>query len=151
MQVFLLRHATRNFTMGDVPLNDEGILQAKELAENSQFSRIEKLICSPKNRARMTIEPLAEKYQLDVRIMEELDQMKGHETESQFISRVTKFCERIQAGEFGSPLLICTHSDWLGAAAQVIPTDSLDIKYKMFQCAESVEFKIEDGLWVIQE
>ena len=147
MRIFLVRHGTRNFTLGDVPLNEEGLSEAKVLAENSRYSKVQRLLSSPKKRAQMTLQPLAEKYQLEIQCFEDLDQMKNHEGEKEFLSRVRNFLTRIEEGEFGSQTMICSHSDWLAAAAQVIPTDSLDLKYKMFQCAEVLEFHIEEGLW----
>lgn len=151
MQVFWLRHGTRDFITGDVPLNDEGQLQAHELAENSRFSRLDTILCSPKKRAQMTISPLAQKYQLEITTLEELDQMKNHESETEFTNRVRSLLEKIENQTFSfKSLVLCTHSDWLGVASQIIPTDSLDLKYKMFQCAEVIEFNIIDGLWTIE-
>lgn len=151
MQVIWLRHATRNFTMGDVPLNDEGQKQAHALANQHGFSKISSIISSPKKRALMTVEPLAEKYGLNIEVVEDLDQMSRHESEKDFKSRINTLLNKIAEGHWSSKLLLCTHSDWLAMAAQIIATDALNLDYKMFQCAESLEFKIESGLWKVVE
>lgn len=150
MQVFWLRHGTRNFTTGDVPLNDQGIQQAAELVLVPKFTSLKKILCSPKSRAQMTVRPLAQKLGIDIKIYDELDQMKSGESEQKFRARVEGLCKKIEEGAHTENLLVCTHSDWLNTASQIIPTDSLDLKYKMFQCAESVEFEIRNGLWMIK-
>ncbi len=150
MQVFLLRHGTRNFTMGDVPLNEEGCEQALSLAKNSRFSRVKNLLSSPKARAKQTLTPLANKYKLTIDLYEDLDQMSSDESESGFVSRVRAFIKRIESGEWGDSLILCTHSDWLSIAMQVIPSDALDLKHHMFSCAEVMEFEVKDELWIIK-
>ena len=99
----------------------------------------------------MTVQPVAEKYDVPIQVFEELDQMKTHEGEKEFNSRVRNFLNRIEEKEFGEKIVVCSHSDWLAAAAYILPTDSVDLQYKMFQCAEVLEFQVEDGLWKISE
>ncbi len=150
MLVFLLRHATRNFTVGDVPLNADGMHQAQSLAEHPHWADLDRILSSPKRRAQMTVEPLVEKYNLPLKTLTELDQMRSAEGEKEFNSRVKNFLYRIEQKEFGENILVCSHSDWLSTALQNIPTDALDIQYKMFQCAEFMSFEVEDGLWKIR-
>lgn len=147
MQVFLVRHGTRNFTIGDVPLNEEGLEQANELAQKSGWGQLQAILTSPKKRAKMTVEPLAEKFLLSLQVFEELDQMRGAEGEAEFKARVRNFLHRVEEKEFGEKVLICTHSDWLSMAVQIVPTESVDLEYKLFQCAEVLTFKIKQGLW----
>lgn len=150
MEIFLLRHATRDFVMGDVPLNETGLEQAKALAERRFFSSLTHILCSPKQRALMTVQPLAEKYDIEIIQEDDLDQMKGHESEAEFIARVKSFLNRFETPT-NQNILICSHSDWLSVAIQQIPTDALDVKYRMFQCADVMGFKVVDGIWQIQD
>ncbi len=133
--------------MGDVPLNEEGLQQAQSLATDSRWQSVSRILSSPKKRALMTVQPLAEKRNLNVQVFSELDQMRGAESEADFNTRVRNFLYRVEQQEFGGNLMICSHSDWLAAAAHMIPTDSMDLKHKMFHCAEVLSFSIEEGLW----
>lgn len=148
MKVTLLRHATRGISVGDVPLNNEGIHQAQHLATLSQMKKHKTIFCSPKRRAQMTVEPLAKELKLKIQLMESLDQMGNNETESQFIARVKNFLDKIEQYSASSPILVCTHSDWLHVATQKMPTDELDLDHHLFQCAEFMRFEINSGLWV---
>lgn len=151
MQVFWLRHGTRNFTIGDVPLNTTGEDEARGLSRNSRLAAVETILCSPKKRALMTVTPLAEKKSLPILTVDELDQMKSHESEKEFSSRVNSVLEKVANKNWDcQSLLLCTHSDWLAVACELVATDALDLAGKMFQCAELIEFKIKDGLWVIR-
>ena len=151
MNIYLLRHGTRNFTLGDVPLNEEGLEQAEDLAKRGTWADLHSILSSPKKRAKMTIEPTAERHGHPIQVLEELDQMRGGEGEAEFKARVKNLIHRIESGEFGEKVMVCTHSDWLAMAVQVIPTDALDLEYKMFQCAEVLEFKLEQGLWKLKD
>jgi broad specificity phosphatase PhoE len=150
MIVYWLRHGTRNFTTGDVPLNEEGLREAQHLAQLAGFKDLTRIICSPKKRALMTVEPLAEKLGIPIEPLDALDQMRRGETEADFVNRVKSFLSELEEEPADSQILLCSHSDWLGVASQIIPTDSLDLKYKMFHCAEVLTFKIEEGLWRLQ-
>ena len=150
MEVFLLRHATRNFTLGDAPLNDEGLEQAQALAQNPQLQKVTNILASPKKRAQMTISPLAEQLALSIQTEEALDQMRTDETEAQFKVRVGGVLKMIEEKKWDTPLLLCTHSDWLSMATQILPSDAVDLKHHMFHCAEFIHFKIKEGLWLTQ-
>jgi broad specificity phosphatase PhoE len=147
MQVFLLRHGTRNHTMGDVPLNSQGLLEAKRLASELRWQRLDAILSSPKKRAMMTVQPLAEKLNLPLLTFKDLDQMHAGEGEGQFIARVRHFLDRVQNQEFGQNILICSHSDWLSLAISQIPTDAFELTHHLFHCGEVIGFSIEDGVW----
>lgn len=59
----------------DIPLNEKGIAQAKELAEKLEDTHLDLIICSPLTRARQTAEIVNEHHRLpietDKRILEE--------------------------------------------------------------------------------
>lgn len=151
MKVFLLRHGTRNFTLGDVPLNDEGIRQAEELTQDQQLCSTSTILCSPKKRAQMTVSPLASKLNLPIETLEELDQMNHLESEASFINRVKNFVNNIEQQSWQSPVLICSHSDWLSIAAGLIPSNSISLKHHIFHCAEYLSFDLEDDIWSLNE
>lgn len=145
MKAFLLRHGTRDFVIGDVPLNDEGQDEALNLTQDPNLLTVKKILCSPKKRALMTVQPLANQLKLDIEIHQDLDQMQNGESETEFLARVKMITEVIPKQQQNT--LICSHSDWLSAATHIIPTDSLDLKFHRFVCAEYLSFKIENDLW----
>lgn len=151
MEVFLIRHATRNFTMGDVPLNSEGADQAMDLIEDENLKGLKSLLASPKKRAKMTLDPLAGQTGVKIETLNELDQMDRNETEKNFSQRVKWVLDRIEKGHWPTPLIACTHSDWLSTAMRLIPSDSSDLKYSMFQCCDYMKFSIEDGIWYLKK
>ena len=151
MEVILVRHGTRNFMLGDVPLNSEGQEQAAALCKNSDFTGVKTLISSPKQRAQMTLQPLSEKLELPIKIVSELDQIKSDETELSFSNRVQGILTQIEQQKWTGPLVLCSHSDWLSMALQIIPSDSSDLKYQVFQCCEYLRFQIDDGLWHLKD
>lgn len=148
MKVILLRHGSRNFTLGDVPLNDQGLAEAKALTKHPNLLDIATIICSPKKRAQMTVEPLAHHLQKPILVQESLDQMRSGESDLDFVSRVDGFLEKISQGHWPGPILLCSHSDWLSQAMAIIPSDALDLKHTLFHCAHFQILEIVDGLWV---
>ena len=100
MEVFLLRHGTRNFTLGDVPLNEEGLQQAKDLAAMDHWEPLSGLLSSPRKRAMMTVQPIAERWGFSLSIFEDLDQVRGGEGEIEFHARVKNFIKRVEEKEF---------------------------------------------------
>ena len=98
----------------------------------------------------MTVEPLSQKTQHPTIIIDDLDQMMSHESDKEFTSRVRRFIEKLSEHKNEDSVVLCSHSDWLGVAVDVIPTDALNLKHYMFACAEYLHFKVEDGLWTIQ-
>lgn len=150
MRVFFLRHGTRNFTMGDVPLNETGREEANELALDPKLQQANTIICSPKKRAQMTIAPLSAKRGIPIKTLESLDQMQKVESEQAFQERVGHVLTQIEDKKFSEPLVVCSHSDWLSVATHLLATDELHLQHHIFQCAEYLEFEIVDGIWRLQ-
>jgi broad specificity phosphatase PhoE len=150
MEVFLMRHGRRPYTLGDVPLNEEGKEQALDLTRNPSLQSIKTLLASPKKRSQMTLEPLAKKLGVKIQIEENLDQHRSGEDEEKFIQRVRKVIDQISDGHWSSPILLCSHSDWLSLSTRLIPTDEIELEHHMFQCAEYLHFQIEEGLWKLK-
>ena len=134
--------------MGDVPLNEDGLIQAEDLAGIHSLTKVNTILASPKKRAMMTVKPLSQKIGKQIEILEELDQIRSGESESDFRNRVERVLNKVSEEKWPSPTIICTHSDWLGMASQIIPSDASDLKYHLFQCAEVMEFEIRDGVWI---
>ena len=145
MKLFLLRHGTRPYTHGDVPLNEQGKEEANALASHEALQGVEKIISSPKKRAIMTVEPLAHRLGLPIEIHGDLDQMNRLESQGDFKSRITRFLEFLESQNQNT--LVCSHSDWLTLATHLLPSDSLEVQDHLFQCAEFISFRQDGGLW----
>ncbi len=150
MEVIIMRHGKRPYTTGDVPLNEAGQRQAEELTHNPTLLKTKTLLSSPKKRAQMTLEPLSQYLKLPLLIEEQLDQHHADESENDFKNRIKQVINNLEKGKWEAPVLLCSHSDWLSLATQFIPTDELNLEFYMFQCAEYLHFKIEEGLWKLQ-
>ena len=149
MQIILLRHGTRDYKLGDVPLNEIGKNQAQDLASDPALQRVTQLFSSPKKRALMTLEPLAEKLGKEIQVHSELDQMMSHESNSEFKHRVKNFLSHIETLGEKEVIIISSHSDWLNVALGIIPTNALHLNQYMFACAEYLSFEVKDGLWLV--
>jgi broad specificity phosphatase PhoE len=147
MKVFFLRHATRDFTIGDVPLNKMGLQQAQQLTLNKDFQSIKTILCSPKKRAQMTVQPLADHLSIKIIINENLDQLKSGEFEEDFSNRVKSLLNKLTNYKDDQPILVCTHSDWLSSLMNIVPTDGANINYHVFECAEYMTFEYLDEIW----
>lgn len=148
MEFFLLRHGTRNFTLGDVPLNEEGQREAESLSNDPHLQRVQTILCSPKKRAQMTVTPLANKLGISIKTLNNLDQMERGESETDFMRRVRSQIEALDEKRWQSPVLLCSHSDWLSTACHIIPSDDPHLAAQMFACAEYLHFEVKDGLWI---
>lgn len=146
-----MRHGRRPYTIGDVPLNEEGLNQAFELTKDLKILGAKTLLSSPKKRAQMTLEPLSKHLNIPIEVVDLLDQHHSKEDERSFRARVQKIIDSLSEEKWPSPVLLCSHSDWLSLATQLIPTDELDLDLHMFQCAEYLGFEIVDGIWKLKK
>lgn len=148
MKIILLRHGTRDYGIGDRPLNGEGLEEAHELSKNPELLQATHLFASPKRRAQMTLEPLSRALGKPITIDENFDQHLSHESEADFSERVKKQLQLVESQiQQGEVYVICSHSDWLALALSHIPTNELHSKDHFFQCAEFASFEIKDGIW----
>lgn len=149
MKIILLRHGTRDYGVGDQPLNGEGLEEAHELAKNPELLKATHLFSSPKRRAQMTLEPLSQAISKPILIDENLDQHLSKEAEADFSQRVKNYLSGIESRiQPSDTYVICSHSDWLSVALSLIPTNELSAGDHFFQCAEYACFELKDGLWV---
>lgn len=148
MTVFFLRHATRDPVFGDPPLNKLGLEQASQLSESQKLQKVKTLLSSPKKRAQMTVVPLSQRLNSPIQQIDELDQHGPDETPAEFHARVSSVLDQLKSSRDDSPILLCSHSDWINVACQIIPSDDPDLRHHFFACAEFMEFQIEDGLWL---
>jgi len=78
--IYLLRHAETKMDFSKSPrdweLTESGILSAMELAKSQVFSKIEGIVHSSENKARMTAEIMAKEIGIDIYELEEFDELK---------------------------------------------------------------------------
>jgi broad specificity phosphatase PhoE len=82
-RLFLIRHGKTDYIgralagrLPDIHLNHEGTKQAKRIAERLQNDRIQRIICSPLERARETAGPAAEALKLEIELAPELNELE---------------------------------------------------------------------------
>lgn len=156
MKIVLLRHATRSTTgLGDSPLTLLGLAQAEEFGTKAATARDHLLkpthvIASPKQRARQTLEPLAEKSGIALKIDPRLDERHQNEPAQTFTHRMREILAEVEAIE-GQPepvIYLCSHLDWLEQAVTEISTDLTELEAAAsWQTCEYRIFNVEDGLW----
>ncbi len=164
MYVVFFRHATRdtlapNAIAGadqhDQHLNETGRRQALELVELVQpkgpLPKPTHLYCSPKKRARETMQPLATTYQTRLSAEPELDERGDRETHASLTKRVRKWIGNIQFSMAASDAIyVCSHYDWLAEALVIIPSNLSELEQNTsFSPAEFRVFEIRDGIWYL--
>ena len=108
-QLILVRHSLPQ-TRQDLParewhLSEEGRRRAERLAESLIHEQLDIIFTSPEPKARETAEILAQRYQLPVRIIEELHEHKRgsvpYLSQQEFEKTVCEFFERPNVVVFG--------------------------------------------------
>ena len=159
MKIVLLRHATRSaMGLGDSPLTLLGLAQAEEFGTKAATAQVQlpkptHVIASPKQRARQTLEPLAEKTGIALKIDHRLDERHQNESAQIFTHRLREILAEVESIESNSvtpepAIYLCSHLDWLEQAVTEISTDLTDIEAAAsWQTCEYRIFNVEDGLW----
>lgn len=148
--LILMRHGARE-TYGD-KLSLEGLRQANALVdavEKGQIPRPEQILSSPKVRTQSTVQPIATKASLKVRIDENLNERERTESGAEFDARVKAWLVQYTNKTSGPwPILACSHVDWLEAASLWIESDeSDDDRNDPWYPATRRTYVLEDGLW----
>jgi broad specificity phosphatase PhoE len=156
MKVVLLRHGTRaSQDFGDSPLSPVGHKQAEDLAERvqslSDLPRPTLLLCSPKRRARETLQPLSDSAQLGMELAltidARIDERHQAETGREFESRLKEVLDEV-SNKSEDCIYICSHLDWLELAMVLIPSNMSELEKALsWSTAEYRIFKVEHGLW----
>jgi broad specificity phosphatase PhoE len=155
MHLTLLRHAERENTgVSNPPLNARGLKQAEkliQLVEAHQIPRPQRLFCSPKLRATMTLQKLHENLKLELVVSKELDERVNSETADQFSKRVKSFLA--QSAGRNENLIFCTHLDWIEEALIHIPSDAdlLQDKYQNWGTGSYMTFAVSQDLWYLEK
>ena len=148
MKIILLRHGTRNYGIGDIPLNEEGLQEAEELVTQLLPHDIKAIFSSPKLRCQMTVTPIANRLGLEIQTMEELDQHLPNEEFADYRKRVQVAANKLEDfSQAEGAILACSHSDWLAQAMELVPSDISNPENIFFQCAEFLVFQIKEGQW----
>jgi 2,3-bisphosphoglycerate-dependent phosphoglycerate mutase len=72
--LYIVRHCKAEGQEPDASLTSEGLKQAEELANFLEVMEVDTIVSSPFSRARQSIEPLANKLQIDVNTDERLSE-----------------------------------------------------------------------------
>ena len=109
MTIYLVRHASagsRGHGASDRerPLDEHGLLQAKEIATRLSGRRVDRILSSPAVRCAQTVEPLASALGLDVELDEAL--WEGRELEPMLELLFA-------AAERSGDSVLCSHGDMI--------------------------------------
>lgn len=132
----LVRHAHRDVTdrFLDNGLSDKGHAQAKSLINETAAwikgwgSQPIVLVSSPRLRCIETLAPLSQKTGSEIQIWKELDEQAAHETQERFVARVRAALKRIDALSQKSPVLACSHGDWIPVAGDLLSGVSVHLR-----------------------
>lgn len=130
MKIYLFRHAEKSAHFQPNPgLSERGAAQALLLAEKvgqSELPRPTQLWVSPKKRAQQSFAPLAEKIEIPLKIVAELDERTHEENRPQFHERIRQVIATLEkeADQKNQVIYLCSHSDWLEEALALIPADT---------------------------
>jgi phosphohistidine phosphatase SixA len=151
MKLVLFRHAEKaNIGSGNPPLSEKGLGQARglwQLVNEKKLEPPQKILSSPKLRARQTFEVLAKNLSLDIQVFDELDERQNSENSSLFIQRVRRSLENLQ--QMNGCIYVCSHVDWIEEALIQIPcdTDLNQAQYMAWPPGQYMEFEIQHELW----
>ena len=95
--IFFVRHGETDYnTQGrvqgqlDIPLNDNGINQAKQLSENLKEYKIDIIFCSPLLRARKTAEIINENHNVEIVYVDNLKEFYAGSKQGTKVSEWSK-------------------------------------------------------------
>lgn len=162
--LILMRHAARAGGMDG--LSPEGHKQAEGLPKllelkilkhfRRQASSVQ-LCSSPKLRTQQTLRFLRDSLQAPVKVLADLDERTGDETQSAMESRVKFQLNKWTTEATGdsknlpkslSVTLACSHLDWLEAAALYIDSDELDLQRAEPWAPLSMKiYGFQNGIW----
>jgi len=138
MKFFLLRHASRDsaFGLSDNGLNEVGHQEALFLKTFFNFPDLPPLeerllLSSPKRRARETLTPLSQEWNLPVEVDLLLDEMSPSEDFGAFLKRIKDFRLALSAREV-SLAIACTHNDWIPEFTQKYLGENIDLRKAAF-------------------
>lgn len=150
MRVLLFRHAEKeNMAASDPNLSARGHRQALKIADMIHLGTLpqaQRVLCSPKLRARQTFE----KVQSESQIFPELNERQAYETMEQFERRVKQALHKIET--LSGTVYLVTHLDWIEEALVRIHSDVdlLAPQYQYWPPAQYMEFEVHDGMWSLK-
>lgn len=120
----LFRHAKKNFDGSDPELSIDGFQQARSLVEvvkRQELIKPQLLLCSPRKRARQTLAPLQEAFDIPLMIHPALDERLPEESRAHFKNRIYQFLIKELPQKNTSSVFLCTHFDWIEIFVEVVP------------------------------
>jgi phosphohistidine phosphatase SixA len=158
MHCVLFRHGDKEYSsLMDPPLSAKGFQQSKallRLVDEQKLPKPKLLLSSPKVRAVQTFEKLMERHPGILRLRPELEERQSSEEASQFLHRIRQQISWLatHAEQSQETCFLVTHSDWIGEALPMIPSQEnlSDDKYQWWRPGQYLHFQIENGLWKVE-
>lgn len=151
----MFRHAEReNSGSSNPPLSSRGLKQAEKLVDEIDLSllpRPTRLFSSPKLRAQQTFQQIQDKLGVEIQVYPELDERHNFESADIFRRRIQHFL--LQVEQLPGVIYFVTHLDWIEEALGLIAseTDLLAEKFQTWLPAQSMEFDVQDRVWMFQK
>ncbi len=151
-QLTLLRHFQRDPAGGDA-LTAQGRNEAEKFARHPRRPAYDWVGISPKQRTRESVGPLltaSSRPSVAPQVLKELDERFAHESASEFERRVQHFLNRLDEPIRlkHRAILICSHLDWLEAAALFLSSDDTDLgRSEAWGPGHARHYRWQDGIW----
>lgn len=148
----LLRHFQRDPAGGDA-LTTQGRSDADKFARHPRRPAYDWVGISPKARTRESVAPLATAASRPTPsplVLPELDERRAHESAAEFENRVQHFLTQVdeQLRLKHRAILICSHLDWLEAAALFLSSDDTDLaRGEPWTPGHCRHYQWQDGIW----
>lgn len=151
MHLILLRHADKEFSGPDPALSARGLAQAQALvallAKDDRWPSPVHIFASPKRRAQQTAQPLADALNLKLKVLDDLDEHRPHESNAGFRQRLRRMISDIESDQ-STCVVWCTHLDWIEEfrALADCESDLLDSPFDVWGPAQFLILRLDD-LW----
>jgi len=148
MTLILLRHGEKANILSDhaeTYLSAKGCLQAISLVRQVELGLLPSpshLLSSEVERTTETLQPLADRFLIQVLKKKEFDLQDYRESSSQFRVRVTRGLTYLTSFEDEAVVYACSHQDWLHEAMSLISTQEPSNHLNSWPTARYVIFKV---------
>lgn len=156
MDLILLRHAEKEPFGNDPFLSPRGQEQARRLPSELDASLLgpdTTLIASPKKRAIETLQPLAQASSAKLRILDDLDERRFHESYEGFTARVRRIVASLDETPPTGVTVFCSHLDWIEEFRMALPCteDLTRAPYDHWPSLQSLHLRraSRDEPWVV--
>jgi len=151
----LIRHAHRDTSDRgtDNGIDDKGKTQVMKLLKEKSLESPSKpllALSSPKKRCVQTIQPLTEKWDVELKIHPALDEQHHDELSKVFLERIEEFVSQVILLPVAT-VAICSHGDWIPEAISLMAPRGVAASFTgNLSKGEFLIFNFIDGKWELK-